>query len=132
MKKLLASLGALSLLLSFTAQAAPQSTFSAIAPIQYNDGVNIPSTDILGYTLWCGSSPNGPYLHFYDVPNLISGTLVDISSCVKGIPGTYYFVATATSSIYGTTSIDSLETNRTYTADELGKTPMAPTLLMVL
>ena len=131
MKKLV-SLGAL-LLLSFTApaQAAPQSTFSAIAPTQYEDGTSILSTDVLGYTLWCSANPAGPYLYSYDVPSLISGTVVDVSSCVQGVLGTYYFVATATSSVYGTTSVNSLEAIKTYTASDLGRNPLAPTLLSI-
>jgi len=119
------------LFISGVAVAAPSSTFSATAPTLYVDGTSIPTTDILGYTLWCGNTAGGAYLHFYDVPNLISGTVVDVSSCVQGIPGTYYFVATATSSTFGTTSTFSLEILKTYTVIDLGKIPFAPTLLTV-
>lgn len=130
MKKLL--IAVLLVLATFSVtQAAPSSTFTATAPTQYEDGTMIPSTDVLGYTLWCSSTSGGTFLYFYDVPNLISGTTVDVSSCVQGVPGTYYFVATATSTVYGTTSVYSLEATKTYTAQDLGKNPLAPTLLTV-
>ena len=112
--------------------AAPVSTFSATAPTQYEDGTMIdPAQDTLGFTLWCGNAAGGAYPYSYDVPSLDPGQQVDISSCVQSTPGTYYFVATSRSSLHGTTSVNSNETLRTYTASDLGKNPLAPTLLTI-
>jgi hypothetical protein len=127
MKKL-ASLGAL-LLLSFTAQAAPTSTFTWTAPTQYEDGTMIPGSDVLSYRLYCGNTQGGPYNNsvLFSTP---SPSQEDMAFCVQGVPGTYYMVATAIS-VNGEESGFSNETTRTYSAGDLGKIPLPPTLLQV-
>lgn len=120
------------LALFFTAPtwAAPNATLSATAPIQYEDGNMIPVTDTLTYTVYCGSV-TGDYPFAFPAPNLDVGTTIDISACVQGTPGTYYFVATATSTVFASESSDSNETTRTYTVVDLGKVPLAPTLFTI-
>ena len=129
MKVILASLGALSLLLSFTAQAAPTSTFTWSAPQQYEDGTMIPVTDTLTYRLYCGDTSGGRYNNTV-VFNTPSPRQEDMASCVGGVVGTYYMVATAIST-NGEESAFSNETQRSYTAGDLGKIPLPPTLLQV-
>lgn len=118
------------LLLSTGVLAAPNGTFSATAPTQYVDGNMIPVTDTLTYKVYCGNV-SGNYPYVFDAPNLDVGTTIDISACVQGQPGTFYFVATATSTVWASESADSNETTRVYTAGDLGKTPLAPTLFTI-
>ena len=113
------------------AKADPVSNFSATAPTQYEDGNMIPATDVLSYTLYCSDTLGGPYLFSYDAAGLDPGTQIDIATCVQGVPGTYYFVATATSGTFSSESANSNEATRTYSAIDLGKTPLAPTLFTV-
>ena len=129
MKTTIVSLGALSLLLSFTASAAPTSTFTWTAPQQYEDGTMIPVTDTLSYRLYCGDTSGGPYNNsvLFSTP---SPSQEDMAFCVQGVPGTYYMVATAIST-NGEESAFSNETLRAYTAGDLGKIPLPPTLLQV-
>lgn len=129
MKKTIMSLGALSLLLSFVVSAAPTSTFTWTAPQQYEDGTMIPVTDTLSYRLYCGNTAGGPYNNTV-IFNSPSPSQEDMAFCVGGIPGTYYMVATAIST-NGEESAFSNETIRTYTASDLGKIPLPPTLLQV-
>jgi len=112
------------------AWAAPDATLSATAPTQYEDGTMIPVTDTLTYRVYCGSV-SGDRTFVFDAPNLIAGTTIDISACVAGSPGTYYFVATATSTVHVTESSFSNETTRVYTSNDLGKVPLAPTLFTI-
>ena len=112
------------------AGAAPTSSFTATVPTQYEDGTMIPISDVLTYRLYCSASQGGPYNVFYDVVDITSFS-TDVATCVQGVPGTYYFVATSRSTTYGTESDFSNETSRSYTAAELGKVPNAPTLLQV-
>lgn len=117
-------------LMAAPAWAAPNATLTATAPTQYVDGTMIPVTDTLTYKVYCGSSVgNHPFV--FDAPNLDAGTVIDISACVQGAPGTYYFVATATSTVYASESAVSNEATRSYTAVDLGKTPLAPTLFTI-
>ena len=120
------------MLLSFTigeANAAPTSTFTWTAPQQYEDGTMIPVTDVLTYRLYCGDSSGGPYNNsvLFSTP---SPSQEDMAFCVQGSPGTYFMVATAIST-NGEESAFSNETTRTYTAGDLGKIPLPPTLLQV-
>lgn len=110
--------------------AAPDATLSATAPTQYVDGTMIPATDTLTYKVYCGSV-QGDYPFVFDVPNLDVGTTIDISACVQGTPGTFYFTATATSTVHSTESDYSNETTRFFSSADLGKTPLAPTLFTV-
>ncbi len=120
-----------SLFAAATLNADPNGQFSATAPTQYEDGNMIPASDVLTYKVMCSNSQGGPYLYSFDVPNLVAGTQVDVAACVQGIPGAYYFVATATSSTWMTESSSSNETTKTWSAFELGKTPRPPTLFTI-
>lgn len=111
--------------------AAPISNFSWSAPTQYVDSTTIPPTDILGYKIYCGANTGGPYPYIYDVGSTVEAATQDVGTCVQGVPGTYYFVATATSTDYNAESAYSNEATRTYTAADLGKVPLPPTLLSV-
>ena len=72
------------------------------------------------------------YDFVYDAPDLTTaGASVDVQTCVQGTPGTYYFVATATSTLYATESVFSNEATRFYTANDLGNVPNAPVLFTV-
>lgn len=118
--------------LSVVSYAAPTSTFTASAPTQYENGDIIPGDEVLTYMVYCGTTPGGPYNFAYNANNLVlSGQAIDVATCVQGVPGTYYFVATAISSKFGTESGFSNETTRTYTADALGKVPLPPTLFQI-
>ncbi len=120
------------LLLSGLAFAGPDAALSATAPTLYEDNTVIdPNADTLTYTVWCGNT-TGARTFMYDADGLTdAGATIDIAACVQGQVGTYYFVATATSSLHGTTSVYSNETTRFYGAGDLGKTPNAPTLLII-
>lgn len=109
---------------------ATDATVSATAPTQYVDGTMIPATDTMTYKIYCGSD-SGVHPFVFDAPNLDVGTTIDITACVAGSPGTYWFVATATSTVHVTESGDSNEISRVYTASDLGKTPLAPTLFTI-
>lgn len=130
MKKLI-GLGAF-LLLSLVAYAAPISDYTWTPPTNYVDGTVIdPVADTLTYNLYCSDTPGGPYSV---AATLLSGDFangIDVASCVNGVPGTYYFVLTAVSSLYNAESGNSNEVSRTYTAFDLGKVPNAPVLLTV-
>jgi hypothetical protein len=113
------------------AKAVPVSEFSATPPTQYEDGTMIPATDVLSFRIYCSDTLGGPYLFSYDTPTIAPGTQIDVSTCVQEVPGTYYFVATAISQTFSSESGDSNEVTRTYSAIDLGKTPLAPTLFTV-
>jgi len=118
-------------LLIGVAAAAPISTFSWTAPTQYVDGNMIPATDILSYRLYCGDTQGGPYPYMYEVGSGVVSAVEDLATCVQGVPGTYYFVATATSTDFGSESDYSNEVFRNYTATDLGRVPLPPSLLSV-
>jgi len=130
----MSALGLTALVASFAitiAEAAPVGQFSATAPTSYENGAGIDPTDILTYKVYCGTQP-GVYDFVYDAPDLTtSGASVDVQTCVQGTPGTYYFVATATSTLYATESVFSNEATRFYTANDLGNVPNAPVLFTV-
>lgn len=110
--------------------AAPITTFNATPPTNYEDGTVIPVTDVLSYAIYCGTTSGGPYnLVQAGLPNLTDAP-VDVGSCVTQ-PGTYFFVATATSADFGTESQFSNEVAKVYTASDLGKVPVAPVLISV-
>jgi hypothetical protein len=104
--------------------------FSAIAPTHYNNGDPIPVSDTLSYKVYCGNMQSA-YPFVFDAPNLDVGTQIDITACVQNTGGTYYFVATASSTVFSTESPFSVEISRTYTQGELDKTPNAPTFLTI-
>jgi len=133
MKKVKSRLGVLLLLaLPLGVISAPNTNFTWTAPTNYEDGSILDTVaDPLSYTIYCGTAQGGPYNITFDAGiNVESGT-IDIGACVNGIPGTYYFVATATSSSFNTESAFSGEVSRTYTAVDLGKVPNAPILISV-
>lgn len=119
------------LLLSAAAQAVPDATLSVTAPTQYEDGTIIPTTDTLTYKVYCGDVQGGMYPFVFDAPSLDAGTTIDVSACVQGTPGVYYFVATATSTVNVSESSFSNEASRLYTSIDLGKVPLAPTLFTI-
>jgi hypothetical protein len=110
--------------------AAPNTNFSWTAPTNYEDGTIIPGTDILSYTIYCGTTLGGPYDFSYPA-GTGETTTVDVATCVQGTPGTYYFVATAFSPDFNAESAFSNEATRIYTAIDLGKVPTAPVLISV-
>ena len=135
MKKLnIGALGILAVLVSLTPNlnAAPNSDFSWTEPTNYVDGTIIPATDQLSYTLYCGNVQGGPY-NFVDIIGVdtTSAIAVDLNSCVNGVPGTYYFVLTATSADFNSESDYSGEASRTFNASELGKVPLPPVIISV-
>lgn len=123
---------AVSTLIMLGVSAAPVQDFTWTAPTQYEDGNVIPASDVLGYKIYCGVDIGGPYPFVYDVGSAVEAAVQDVGTCVQGVPGTYYFVATATSSTYAEESAYSGEVNKTYTAADLGRVPLPPTLLSVL
>ena len=113
-------------------QAAPNSDFTWTEPTNYVDGTIIPATDVLTYTLYCGSVQGGPYeVYGIIAVDAASAAQVDLNSCVNGVPGTYYFVLTATSADFSSESTFSNEISRTYTNTDLGKVPLPPVLVTV-
>ena len=130
MKKYLMAI-MLGIMATFIVSAAPNSSFTWSAPTNYEDGTIIPATDILSYSIYCSATQGGPYNNIYPAGIGQSISNVDIATCVQGIPGTYYFVATTFSPDFNTESLFSNEVSRTYTAQDLGKVPNAPVLLSV-
>lgn len=131
MKKILVVLivlGALFLVPNVT-KAVPTSTFTATEPTEYTDGTTIPVEDVLTFLVYCGGT-SGSRTFSYSVPDLDSIS-IDVGTCVQGQVGTYYFVATATSTVHGTESVYSNEITRTYIITDIPKTPNAPTLFTV-
>jgi len=119
-------------LLTAEAFATPVPTLSATAPTQYENGEVIPVGDVLTYEVYCSGLDNGSYPFVFDAVGLASGgATIDIAACVQGTVGTYYFVATATSTQHSTESAFSNQTIRFFGAGDLGKTPLAPTLLTI-
>lgn len=111
--------------------AAPNSNFTWTAPTQYEDGLMIPATDVLTYRIYCSATTGGPYNVWWDVGSATEANNLDVSACVQGVPGTYFFVATARSADFNTESAFSNEATKTYTNVDLGRVPLPPTLLQV-
>lgn len=133
MNRAIVVLAALTLFfMSATVWGAPTPNLSATAPTQYENGDVIPSSDVLTFLVYCTDVDNGVYPFSYDATGLTTGGItIDISTCVQGVPGTYYFVATARSTTFNVESLYSNTTARTFTAGELGKAPNAPTMLTI-
>lgn len=110
-----------------------ETRFFATAPTQYDDDTDIGLDDSLEYSLFCGET-SGMYWMMWDISPLLvnGGTDVDVASCVTQ-PGTYYFVATAFSSLKQTRSDYSNETTKTYTEQDFidSNIPTAPVLISV-
>jgi len=113
------------------ASAAPNTDFTWTAPTNYVDGQIIPATDILSYTIYCSATQGGPYNDVYPAGIAENIANLDVGSCVQGVPGTYYFVATAFSPDFNAESAFSGEASRTYSAIDLGKVPNPPVLISV-
>jgi hypothetical protein len=114
------------------ASAIPLSDFTWTEPTNYENGQVIdPITDVITYSVFCSSTSGGPYTL---VANGLTGSAannLDVGSCINNTPGTYYFVATATSSFYNSESIFSNEASKTYTVTDLGQVPNPPVLISV-
>lgn len=135
MKKLLTELLLLMVvLMSAPVWAEPNPNMSATAPTLYDDDTPIPSSDILAYTVWCNDLDNGMYFYSFGVVGLTEpgGATFDISRCVKGRAGTYFFVATVWSPLKMTRSIYSNQVTRTYEIGDFGPTPRSPTLMTIV
>ena len=112
--------------------ASPLSTFSWTPPTNYENGQVLDTTvDPLTYNLYCSDTSGGPYSFVTTFNGGSSAAGVDVASCVQGVPGTYYFVLTAVSSVYNAESGYSNELAKTYTVSDLGLVPNAPVLLSI-
>lgn len=118
------------MLFVLTSTAAPVAKFTMEAPTHYDDGTAIPSTDVLNYTLYCSKTMGGPYNISWDTGTSPIVEALDLFDCVNEA-GTYYFVATVTSSALGTTSGYSNEISRFFNANQIFKKPNPPVLRAV-
>lgn len=128
MAKRLRMLCALVLLASITIQADPFQEWSWTGPNQYENGSAIPSTDNLIFTLKCGIAQGGPYDRFEAVLQKPPPDTLDMGLLVQGQPGSYFCVATATSTLYNAESDPSNEVNFTVLPSDLGLRPKPPVL----
>ncbi len=133
-KYLLAFALVLSLSLSLCAPAYADNltaTFTARAPLTYEDGMNIGSDDTLSYFLYCGEVSGDYNIALNVTTDLVEGgEEVSVSLCVT-TPGTYYFVGTAYSFLYKTESVYSNEITKTFIAQDFTHIPNPPTILSV-
>ena len=112
--------------------ASPITDFSWTPPTNYENGQVIDTNaDPLSYNLYCSDTSGGPYAFVTTFNGGSAANGVDVASCVQGVPGTYYFVLSAVSSLYNAESSYSNEVARTYTVSDLGLVPNAPVLLSV-
>lgn len=133
MRKLIAGgLVVSAFVLGIIASAAPNSNFSWNEPVNYENGQVIdPVADLITYNLYCGTTTGGPYNFVTEFLGGNTASNVDVGSCVNGVPGTYYFVLTANSTLYNSESVFSNELSVTYTTQDLGLVPNAPVLLSI-
>jgi hypothetical protein len=118
---------AIILLGSLTIQADPFKTWDWISPTEYENDSLIPASDELSYRLKCGAIEGGPY-NLYETTMIDKPSLQDMGPLVANAPGTYYCVATATSSAHATESAPSNEVNFTVLPSDLGLRPKPPVL----
>ena len=113
------------------AELVSDTHFSASAPTQYEDGTDIGSDDPLDYYLYCGESP-GVYTVIFPMTQLFvnGGEDINVGLCVTKA-GTYYFAATAFSTLYQEESVHSNEATKIYTDQDFVNVPMAPVLISV-
>ena len=130
MIKSLKILVALLLLGSLTLDAQPFKTWSWVGPSVYENGDPI-IADPLTFRLHCGIDQGGPYPTTVLLDLQTSPALQDMVALVMGLPGTYYCVETATSSLFGSTSEYSNEANFTVTPASLGFVPVPPILTLI-
>ena len=116
---------------SLTIQADPSKEWSWTGPTEYENGTVIPDSDDLSFRLRCGLSEGGPYDSFETLLAKPPPSVADMGPLVANTPGTYYCIATATSSLYGTESAPSNEINFTVLPGDLGLRPRPPVLSLV-
>lgn len=113
--------------LTFSA-ADPFKTWNWTGPTEYENELSIPAADALSFNLLCGTVQGGPYDQFASLMQSSPPSLEDMGPLVMNTPGNYYCVATATSSLHGSTSVHSNEVNFTVLPTDLGLIPKAPVL----
>lgn len=118
------------LLGSLTISAEPFKTWSWVGPSVYENGDPI-IADPLTFRLHCGIEQGGPYPTTITLDLQTPPALQDMVSLVMGLPGIYYCVETATSSLFGSTSGFSNEANFTVTPASLGFVPVPPILTLI-
>lgn len=118
------------LLGSLTLQADPFKTWNWTGPTEYENNFPIPPADALSYNLLCGITQGGPYDLYEALLQSSPPSIEDMGSLVMNTPGTYYCVATATSSLHNSTSVHSNEVNFTVLPTDLGLIPKAPVLYL--
>ena len=126
MKRTFQLLVAVLLLGSLTIQADPIKEWNWSAPTEYENNTAITSADILTYTLYCGTVSGGPYDVFITNMDTPPPQDIDMAPLVGNVPGTYYCVATARSTLYASESGYSNEANFTVTSGDLGYVPKPP------
>ena len=108
--------------------AEPFKTWNWIGPTEYENNTPIPVADALSYNLFCGTAQGGPYDIFGTLLDSSPPSIQDMGSLVQNSPGTYYCVATATSTLNNTESGLSNEVNFTVLPADLGLIPKPPVL----
>lgn len=128
MKRAIQALVMLVLLGSLTIQADPFKEWNWTDPTEYENGTLIPENDDLSFYLKCGNTQGGPYDQYETLLTEPAPSVEDMGPLVMNTPGTYYCVATATSSLHGTESDFSNEVNFTVLPSDLGLRPKPPVL----
>lgn len=128
MKRTLQWIVAIVLLGSLTIQADPIKTWNWTGPTQYENNTPIPAADALSFRLKCGSIEGGPYDQYETLLDATPPSIQDMAPLIMNTPGTYYCVATATSSLHGLESGSSNEVNFTVLPGDLGLRPKPPVL----
>jgi hypothetical protein len=128
MKRTLQWIVAIVLLGSLTIQADPFKTWNWTDPAEYENGSIIPETDDLSFRLKCGTTLGGPYDLYETLLTEPAPSVQDMGPLVSNTPGTYYCIATATSSLHNTESAPSNEVNFTVLPGDLGLRPKPPVL----
>ena len=128
MKRAIQALVAIVLLGSITVDADPFKTFDWTDPTEYENNEPIPETDDLSFRLKCGTVEGGPYDLYESLLTEPAPSVQDMGPLVMNTPGTYYCVATATSSVHNTESEFSNEVSFTVLPSDLGLRPKPPVL----
>ncbi len=128
MKRTLQWTVAILLLGSLTISADPIKTWTWDGPTEYENNMPIPPEDVLSFNLKCGNIQGGPYDQAEYLLDAMPPSVQDMASLVMNTPGTYYCVATATSSLHSTESESSNEVAFTVLPSDLGLRPKAPVL----
>jgi len=128
MKRKLQWIVATVLLGSLTLQADPFKTFNWTGPTQYENNTQIPPADALSFNLFCSRTQGGPYDLYTSLLDNAPPSIQDMGPLVANTPGTYYCIATATSSLHNLESEPSNEVNFTVLPSDLGLRPKPPVL----